>query len=116
MRKFALCIVLAAGCGTTPGATATWPVSPDAVRGHQIALEKCSRCHAVERDTASPVAGAPSFYAFKRLFPPEQLDEGIRRGITAGHEKYPMPVFQLDADEMTSLIAYLKTLQAGRAQ
>ncbi|MFZ1988709.1 MAG: c-type cytochrome, partial [Alphaproteobacteria bacterium] len=84
----------------------------DAARGHEFAREYCSRCHAVERHKLrSPVREAPPFATFSRYWPLENLAKSLSEGIMVGHNKYPMPVFQLGSDEIADLIAYLRTIQ-----
>jgi mono/diheme cytochrome c family protein len=84
----------------------------DAGRGHEFARAYCSRCHAVERHKLkSPVREAPAFATFSRYWPLENLAKSLSEGIMVGHNKYPMPVFQLGPDEIADLIAYLHTIQ-----
>ncbi|HXZ67627.1 MAG TPA: cytochrome c [Alphaproteobacteria bacterium] len=84
----------------------------DAARGHEFAVKYCSRCHAVERHKLkSPVREAPPFATFSRYWPLENLAKSLSEGIMVGHNKYPMPVFQLGPDEIADLVAYLRTIQ-----
>ena len=84
----------------------------DAARGHEFARKYCSRCHAVERHKLkSPVREAPPFANFSRYWPLENLSKSLSEGIMVGHNKYPMPVFQLGPEEIADLIAYLRTIQ-----
>jgi cytochrome c len=86
--------------------------SGDPVKGHAFARQYCSRCHAVEKEQAkSPVGEAPPFSTFAQYWPLEDLEESLAEGIMVGHEKYPMPVFQLGPEEIANLIAYLRTIQ-----
>ena len=102
------------------GALATWQfmlkdshakAEGSVARGHALAVEYCSRCHAVERGKQSPVPDAPPFSTFAQRWPLENLEESLAEGIMAGHEKYQMPVFQFDPDQISDLIAYLRTIQ-----
>lgn len=88
-------------------------VKPDASveRGHALAVEYCSRCHAVEPGKTSPVADAPPFYTFAQRWPLEDLEEALAEGIMVSHQKYQMPVFQFDPDQIADFIAYLRTIQ-----
>ena len=65
----------------------------------------------MERRGTSPVADAPQFRTLGQRWPLEDLEEALAEGIMVGHEKYPMPVFQLGPEEISDLIAYLKTIQ-----
>jgi cytochrome c len=105
-------VVLAAGIAFVPFAINRSQVADKSVaRGHALAVEYCSRCHAVEPGKKSPVADAPPFYTFAQRWPLDDLEESLAEGIMVGHEKYPMPVFQFDADQIHDFIAYLKTIQ-----
>lgn len=96
---------LAAGCARAGS-------DGDAVRGHEFARNYCSHCHAVEaHELKSPVPEAPPFPTFSRYWPLENLGKSLAGGIMVGHNKYPMPVFQLGPDEIANLIAYLRTIQ-----
>ncbi len=85
-------------------------------RGHALAVEYCARCHAVDPNGTSPVADAPPFPTLGQRYPVDDLEESLAEGIMAGHEKYPMPVFQFDADQIHDFIAYLKTIQVPAAK
>jgi mono/diheme cytochrome c family protein len=80
-------------------------------RGHKIALDNCSRCHAVEPGKQSPLSAAPPFYTFAQHWPLEDLEESLAEGIMVGHEGAQMPVFQFQPQEIADLIAYLRTIQ-----
>ena len=84
----------------------------DPARGHAFARQYCSKCHSVEaHKLKSPVAEAPPFATFSRYWPLEDIEEALAEGIMVGHNKYPMPVFQLGPDEIADLISYLRTIQ-----
>lgn len=88
----------------------------DPARGHAFARQYCSKCHSVEaHKLKSPVAEAPPFATFSRYWPLEDLEESLAEGIMVGHNKYPMPVFQLGPDEIADLISYLQTIQEPAA-
>lgn len=84
----------------------------DAARGHEFAKSYCSPCHAVEaHELTSRVPEAPAFATFSRYWPLDKLRKSLSAGIMVGHDKYPMPVFQLGPQEIADLIAYLRTIQ-----
>jgi mono/diheme cytochrome c family protein len=83
----------------------------DPARGKALAQEYCARCHAIEPGKESPVADAPPFSTFAQHWPLENLEEALAEGIMVGHDKFQMPVFQFDPDQIADLIAYLKTIQ-----
>jgi cytochrome c len=80
-------------------------------RGHKIAVDNCSRCHAVEPGKQSPLPDAPPFYTFAQHWPLEDLEESLAEGIMVGHEGAQMPIFQFQPQEIQDLIAYLRTIQ-----
>jgi hypothetical protein len=55
---------------------------------------------------------APPFRSLHERYPVENLQESLAEGIITGHPS--MPEFRLDPDQITDVIAYLKTLEAGR--
>ena len=57
-------------------------------------------------------AMAPPFRSLHERYPVENLQESLAEGIVTGHPS--MPEFRLDPDQITDVIAYLKTLEAGR--
>jgi len=84
----------------------------DPKRGHIIARQYCSPCHAVEaKQKKSPVADAPPFRTFASKWPLEDIEEALAEGIMVGHEGIQMPVFELDPAAIADLIAYLRTIQ-----
>lgn len=94
-----------------PGAADAAEGNPD--KGREIALDKCSRCHAVVPGAESPVAEAPRFETLGQMWPIDYLEEALAEGIMVGHEQYQMPVFQFTTEEIADLIAYLKSIQVG---
>lgn len=84
----------------------------DPKRGHEIARQYCSPCHAVEaKEKKSPVADAPPFRTFASKWPLEDIEEALAEGIMVGHEGVQMPVFELDPPAIEDLIAYLRSIQ-----
>ena len=91
-----------------PGAAAA-QMSPSAQRGQTFVLTNCSRCHAVDKVSESPLKIAPAFRTLHLRYPVENLQEAFAEGIRTGHPT--MPAFQLDPGQIADLIAYLKTLE-----
>lgn len=85
--------------------------SGDPARGKALAEQYCARCHSIERGKESPVPEAPPFSTFAQRWPLENLEEALAEGIMVGHDKYQMPVFQFDPDQIADFIAYLRTIQ-----
>ncbi|WP_430511867.1 c-type cytochrome [Pannonibacter phragmitetus] len=78
-------------------------------RGKMIAKEACAICHAIGRDDASPNADAPAFRDLGQRYPVEDLAESLAEGIVTGHPD--MPEVALEAQDVSSFIAYLKSIQ-----
>lgn len=95
--------------------TAFMPVSSaelgDPQRGHDIAQNKCAKCHAINLDGVSPISQAPPFRTFSRKWPIESLEEALAEGIQVGHG--PMPEFVFEPGQIADLTAYLRTIQEG---
>jgi mono/diheme cytochrome c family protein len=78
-------------------------------RGQTFVGANCATCHAVGRIGASPLAVAPAFRDLHTKYPVEDLGEALAEGITTGHPT--MPEFQLEPDQITDVLAYLKSLE-----
>ena len=104
--RWALAVLVAIGFGSAGQA------APDRrlVEGHQLAVERCSRCHAVERRGRSPLAAAPPFRTLGRRYPVESLDEALAEGIMVGHAN--MPSDPWEAPDIDRFIAYLESINA----
>lgn len=90
---------------------ATATAQPSAVEEGRAALEsRCSRCHAIGPEGASPRADAPPFREIMTRYAPEDLEESLAEGITSGHPD--MPEFILSPEEIGAVVAYLHTLTA----
>jgi cytochrome c len=85
------------------------PLSPSAQRGLTFVKANCSRCHAIDKVSASPLKIAPPFRDLHLRYPVENLREAFAEGIRTGHPT--MPEFRLDPGQIDDLIAYLKTLE-----
>lgn len=82
------------------------------LRGHALAVQSCSSCHAVGRSGASPAPEAPPFRTLSRNYRVDMLQEALAEGISVGHPA--MPEFQFSPDDVDALIAYLETIQASQ--
>ncbi len=78
-------------------------------RGKTFVEANCATCHAVGRIGASPINVAPAFRDLHTKYPVEDLAEALAEGITTGHPT--MPEFQLEPDQITDVLAYLKSLE-----
>lgn len=89
------------------GPTVTLPGSID--RGRLFAQTKCSACHAVGPEGASPLSPAPPLRDLSRRYPVEQLGEAFAEGFVTAHRT--MPEFVLERGDNDDLIAYLVSIQ-----
>ncbi len=81
--------------------------SPAAQRGLTFVRVHCAQCHSIDRVSESPLTIAPPFRTLHQKFPIESLERRLGEGIVASHPT--MPQFQLEPDQLTDVIAYLKT-------
>lgn len=84
-------------------------VGVDTEAGRQFAQRNCARCHAVGQKGNSPIASAPPFRTFAKLWPLESIEEALAEGIVMDHPS--MPEFTLTPRQINNFIAYLKTIQ-----
>jgi mono/diheme cytochrome c family protein len=89
--------------------TAAAQISPGEQRGQTFVRANCSRCHAIDKVSASPLSVAPPFRELHLRYPIDNLEESLVEGIRTGHPS--MPEFRLDAGQAADVIAYLKSLE-----
>ncbi len=77
--------------------------------GETLLQQHCSQCHAVGATGASPLKQAPAFRTLGQRYPIESLEEALGEGIMTGHPN--MPEFEFDPDDVSAIIAYLKSIQ-----
>ena len=83
--------------------------SPSEQRGQTFVIANCSKCHAIDKVSESPLKIAPPFRELHLRYPVESLQEALVEGIKTGHAN--MPEFRVDAGQAADVIAYLKTLE-----
>jgi cytochrome c len=83
--------------------------APGIRRGLTLLQTNCAKCHAIGRVGASPLSIAPPFRTLHERYPIETLEESLAEGIRTGHPS--MPEFSFDADQVSDIIAYLKSLE-----
>lgn len=83
--------------------------SPAEQRGRTFMRANCSRCHSIDKVTASPLGIAPPFRDLHLRYPVENLAETLSEGIRTGHPS--MPEFRLDPGQVRDVLAYLKSLE-----
>src|SRR5215475_12260391 len=104
MRNFFGC--LAVTLAMTGSALA---ITPAEQRGKNFVLTNCSRCHAIDKVSLSPLKIAPPFRDLHLKYPIETLQESLAEGIYTGHPT--MPVFRLEPDQINDVLSYLKSLE-----
>jgi mono/diheme cytochrome c family protein len=108
---FNICILggLAVAAGLIAARVAT--AQPASLgHGHELLRTNCSMCHAVGRTGASPNPASPAFRELGARYPIDDLAEALAEGIIVGHPQ--MPQFKFSGDDVTDIIAYLKSIQA----
>jgi mono/diheme cytochrome c family protein len=80
--------------------------------GRQLAVARCSRCHAVYPTGDSPNPRSPRFRDLGAGFPFDGLREALEKGMIVGHPE--MPIQHLTEVESGDLIAYMRSLQSRR--
>lgn len=81
----------------------------DIEHGKRLARLYCAKCHAIDRDSPSPLSAAPPFRTLHERYPIDSLEEALAEGIVTGHPS--MPEFQFEGDQIGDFLAYLKTLE-----
>jgi mono/diheme cytochrome c family protein len=107
--RLATSIVVVTGVWLALAGYSQAQLSPAEQRGRAFALANCSRCHAIDKASPSPLAIAPPFRVLHERYPVETLEEALGEGIVTGHPS--MPEFKLDPDQVGDFIAYLKSLE-----
>ncbi len=77
--------------------------------GQRMAEDQCGTCHAVARDTRSPVRNAPPFSQLGRNYPISSLAEALAEGIVTGHDG--MPEWELEPSQIRGLLGYIQSIQ-----
>jgi cytochrome c len=76
--------------------------------GRQIAQKFCAGCHALGQEARSPHPDAPPFRYVAVNRSVESLKEVLGEGMIVGHPD--MPRWRFQADGVSSLVAYLKSI------
>jgi cytochrome c len=104
-RRLVLALGAAASCLAQP---AFAQLAPAAQRGLTFVRVHCAQCHSIDKVSESPLAIAPPFRTLHLRFPIESLQRPLAEGIIANHPT--MSQFRLEADQVSDVLAYLKTL------
>ena len=102
-------ILALAGLATLSLSTPTSAQEVSLTAGRELAIARCSGCHAVGRTGDSPNPRSPRFRDLGANFPFGGLREALMQGMIVGHPE--MPIQHLTQTESGDLIAYMRTLQ-----
>lgn len=106
---------LITGCSGSEGSSATTTATPDVAAGEQVYADRCAACHG--RDFQGS-AQAPSH--LEPYFAPDNTsDEDYRNAVrngaeTAEFDYNSMPALNLSDQEITDVIAYIRSVQVER--
>jgi cytochrome c len=109
MAKVFVAALVAAAVLAVPGIASAQSQSPAEQRGLAFMRANCSRCHAIDKVSPSPLSVAPPFRDLHRRYQVDVLAESLAEGIRTGHPS--MPEFRLDPGQIGDVIAYLKSLE-----
>lgn len=90
------------------GLAATSAPAASTEPGLQVAIEKCSGCHAIREEGLSPHPNAPPLRTLNTRYPIDALGENLVRGMEVGHRD--MPILILTPEEVADLLIYLRSL------
>jgi mono/diheme cytochrome c family protein len=111
--SFALMTLLLAGGCAGPGERPSWQdeaLDPALVStGRDVAVLRCSQCHALDSISQSPNPSAPPMARLLERYDAGILASDLIDGIRVGHDE--MPEFDLQVIEADALVAYLKSLR-----
>lgn len=101
-----LALMTVLGIGTSASAHAS--LATQIRQGHEVAVRKCSGCHAVGISDVSPNPKAPAFRNLYKRYAVDGLREAFLKGYRVAHA--PMPTFVLPRSTIDPLLAYLKSI------
>jgi cytochrome c len=104
MRKGLLCCAMIAGALVCFSSAGSAQMSEKAKAGREIAERFCAQCHAIGPEGKSPHDSAPPF----RMIVAKGRVENLEEALGEGHPD--MPQFQFSPQNVSALIAYLKSL------
>ncbi len=76
--------------------------------GKQIAEQKCSQCHAVDRTSKSPNTTAPPLREVLAVNDADNLAYRFIEAMRVGHDE--MPLFDFDVRSADALVAYIASI------
>ena len=106
-----LCSLPFTGCHSTPPPTPLSQLTPQQASGHQVFRTHCAQCH-YDRETG-PLHGPSLLSVFKKPYLPSgapATDARVTATILHGRNNMPALANQLDAGDLSDILAYLHTL------
>lgn len=89
--------------------TATLRAQGDHVkRGYDIAVARCSHCHAISHNDEPPHAIVIPFRHLYTRYPIAMLTDARDRGVISGHDE--MPMFTISQTDIRALLSYIDSL------
>jgi cytochrome c len=109
-------ICWAAGHAIADAAPTKADVQAQLKRGHEIAVARCSVCHAIGLDDPSPtrINANTAFRQLSDRFPISMLREAARTGYVSGHDE--MPGFQFSLADIRALLTYIDSMAPASAR
>jgi mono/diheme cytochrome c family protein len=107
-----LSVFLAASCASGPESPSLPAEALDPAlvsTGRDVAVIRCSQCHALDGISHSPNPSAPPMAKLLERYDADMLASDLIEGIRVGHDE--MPDFDLQVIEADALVAYLKSLR-----
>ena len=104
-------LAVLAGCHSTPPAMPLDQLNPQQARGHQTFQARCAICHYDRR--AGDLHGPSLLGIFKKPALPSgaaATDERVSATVVHGRNNMPALGNQVDADDLSDILAYLHTL------
>lgn len=89
------------------------PLADEIAAGHEIAEDKCSRCHGLDNEDARRTDAPPLRNVLAR-YDSEALRENFRDGIKVGHPD--MPEFEFSPMGADLLLSYLISIQTPEGE
>ncbi len=102
---------LLAGCNSTPPPTPLTQLNPQQARGHETFQARCAICH-YDRQRGD-LHGPSLLGVFKKPALPSgaaATDERVTATILHGRNNMPALANQIDAGDLSDILAYLHTL------
>lgn len=81
---------------------------PTAEEGQGLAEANCTRCHAIGKNGASPLAAAPPFRDVAKRYTLEELMDAFMEGLPVRHEI--MPDWDMTEDQSIAISLYIMSL------